>query len=312
MNNSILQSLKKDTNFGYTENNSLKHLSTLDKVYDLFAFGAAYRTRSENDCIVLFKSAYEQDKELALKCLFYLRDVRGGQGERRFFKICLKWLADNDPDVVKKNIDNVSEYGRWDDLFALMDTKLEDYMLFKVKEQLALDMDCKTPSLLGKWMPSENASSRETKKLANKIRKYLKMTHKEYRIMLSELRKKINIVERLMSTNRWEEIEFDKIPSKAGLIYKNAFARRDLIAKKYKDFIKSESTKVNAKTLYPYDVVAKAIAHERSYYNSSKDMEQTDRAAIEKYWSSLPEYFKNDDGSNNMLCVVDTSGSMWR
>ena len=75
-NNSLLNSLKEDTNFGYTENNSLKHLSTLDKVYDLFAFGAAYRTRSENDCIVLFKSAYEQDKELALKCLFYLRDIR--------------------------------------------------------------------------------------------------------------------------------------------------------------------------------------------------------------------------------------------
>ena len=193
-----------------------------------------------------------------------------------------------------------------------MDTKLEDYMLFKVKEQLALDIDCKTPSLLGKWMPSENASSRETKKLANKIRKYLKMTHKEYRVMLSELRKKINIVERLMSANRWEEIEFDKIPSKAGLIYKNAFSRRDIIKEQYKSFIKSESTKVNAKALYPYDVVAKAITHERGYYNSSKDMEQTDRAAIEKYWNNLPNYFKNDDGSSNILCVVDTSGSMWR
>lgn len=219
--------------------------------------------------------------------------------------MCLKWLANNDPDVVKKNIDNVSEYGRWDDLFALMDTKLEDYMLFKVKEQLALDMDCKTPSLLGKWMPSENASSRDTKKLANKIRKYLKMTHKEYRVMLSELRKKINIVERLMSANRWEKIEFDKIPSKAGLIYKNAFARRDLIAKKYKEFIKSESTKVNAKALYPYDVVAKAI-QATSRYNRN-ELDDIDRAAIEKYWNNLPNYFKNDTEDNSMLCVIDTS-----
>ena len=221
--------------------------------------------------------------------------------------MCLKWLADNDPDVVKKNIDNVSEYGRWDDLFALMDTKLEDYMLFKVKEQLALDIDCKTPSLLGKWMPSENASSRETKKLANKIRKYLKMTHKEYRIMLSELRKKINIVERLMSANRWEEIEFDKIPSKAGLIYKNAFARRDLIAKKYKDFIKSENTKVNADTLYPYEIVYQAIKHTQNYFDGSKDLEKIDRLAIEKYWNNQKNYFKNDTEDNSMLCVIDTS-----
>ena len=88
-NNSILQSLKEDTNFGYTENNSLKHLSTLDKVYDLFAFGAAYRTRSENDCIVLFKSAYEVDKELALKCLFYLRDIRRAAKAREDFSKCV-------------------------------------------------------------------------------------------------------------------------------------------------------------------------------------------------------------------------------
>ena len=67
-------------------------------------------------------------------------------------------------------------------------------------------MDSKTPSLLGKWLPSENASSYTTNKMGNLVRKFLGMTHKEYRQALSSLRKKINIVERLMSENRWDEI----------------------------------------------------------------------------------------------------------
>ena len=87
-------------------------------------------------------------------------------------------------------------------------------------------------SLIYKWLPSENASSYKTKKMGNKIRKYLKLTHKEYRKLLAWGREKENILERLMSENKWTDIDFSKIPSRAGLIYKNAFARRDLIQKK--------------------------------------------------------------------------------
>lgn len=181
-------------------------------------------------------------------------------------------------------------------------------MLFKIKEQLVLDLDCKTPSLLGKWLPSENASSYETNKMGNKIRKYLKMTHKEYRKVLSTLRQKINIVERLMSENRWDEIEFDKIPSRAGLIYKNAFARRDLIQKKYKEFIKSEDTKVNTQALYPYDVVHMATKEFNGWGRADNNFDATERLAIEKYWNQLPNYC--GDQECNMLCVCDTSGSM--
>ena len=231
------------------------------------------------------------------------------QGERRFFRVCFKWLCDAHPEAAKRNLDNVSKFGRWDDLiYAAENTKLEDYMLFKIKEQLVLDLDCKTPSLLGKWFPSENASSYETNKMGNKIRKYLKMTHKEYRKVLSTLRQKINIVERLMSENRWDEIEFDKIPSRAGLIYKNAFARRDLIQKKYKEFIKSEDTKVNTQALYPYDVVHMATKEFNSWGKANDNFDATERLAIEKYWNQLPNYC--GDQECNMLCVCDTSGSM--
>lgn len=307
--NTFLNGLTNATNYKLTENGAVAHKSTNSAVYDMFALGGAYRQRSESDCIVLFKEAFEEDATLALKCLFYLRDCRGGQGERRFFRVCFKWLANNYPEAAIRNLDNVSEYGRWDDLiYTCEGTKVEPYMLAAVKHQLALDVQCKTPSLLGKWLPSENASSRETKRLANTLRESLSMTHREYRKTLSVLRARINVLERLMSANRWEEIEFDKIPSKAGLVYKNAFARRDLIARKYEAFAKSETTKVNAKTLFPYEVVAKAVEGSRGWSYNFKNFTDVDRAMIEKYWTNLPDYLNGNPCK--MMCVVDTSGSM--
>lgn len=301
--NSFLDNLDNATNWKYTENGAVTHDHTKSKVLDMFAMGGSYRNRSDADCINLFINALEENEALAMKCLFYLRDVRGGQGERRFFRVCFKWLCDNNPEAAKRNLEYLSEYGRWDDLiYATAGTKLEDYALFLIKEQLVLDMESKTPSLLAKWLPSENASSHKTRKMAIKVRTYLKMTHKEYRKALAELRKRINIVERLMSENRWDEIEFDKIPSKAGLIYKNAFARRDLIAKKYEAFAKDTDTKVNAKVLYPYDV-----AH-RAFNCYDKDYNSTDRLMIQKYWDNLADYYKGRE--ENGLAIVDTSGSM--
>ena len=307
--NSFMENLKNEMNLKRTENGAVARKSTNSAVYDMFALGGAYRNRTLEDCILLFKEALEENETLALKCLFYLRDCRGGQGERRFFRTCFRWLSDNYPEAAIRNLDNVSEYGRWDDLiYTCIGTKVEKEMLAKIKHQLALDVQCKTPSLLGKWMPSANASSLETKRVANIVRKYLGMTQKEYRKTLSVLRARINVLERLMSANRWEEIEFDKIPSKAGLVYKNAFARRDIIAKKYEKFAMDEDTKVNAKTLFPYEVVAKAVEGSNSWGYNFKNLTNVDRAMIEKYWTNLPDYLNGNPCK--MMCVVDTSGSM--
>lgn len=163
-------------------------------------------------------------------------------------------------------------------------------------------------NLIYKWLKSENCSSYESKKLANKTRKAFGMTHKEYRKLLTRGREELKVLETLMSANRWSEIDFSKIPSKAGLIYKNAFARRDLIAQKYKEFIKSDKTTVNAKTLYPYDIVGMATKHFNYWGRVDDDFDNVDRIAIEKYWNNQKDYFKDDNTS--MLCVVDTSGSM--
>lgn len=301
--NTFMNGLIDTTNVAKTENGATTHRTTKSSVLDMFALCGAYRRRSDEDCILAFKNAFEEDAVLALKCLFYLRDCRGGQGERRFFRVCFRWLADNHSEAAIRNLNNVSEFGRWDDLiYSTIDTKIETQALTIVAKQLALDMDCKTPSLLAKWMPSENASSKETKRVAGIVRGRLGMSHKDYRKTLSALRTKINIVEKLMSQNRWDEIEFDKIPSKAGLVYKNAFARRDMIAKKYENFAKSENTKVNAEVLNPVDIANKIFCNYE--YRGS----EIDRAILQKYWDNLKDYYNGRE--ENGLAIVDVSGSM--
>ena len=299
--NTFISALKNDTNYKYTENGAVAHKSTLNAVYDMFAFGAAYRNRTDEDCILLFKNAFEEDPVYALKCLFYMRDARGGAGERRFFRTCAKWLAAEHTDAMKRNLQYVPEFGRWDDLYIFVGTPLEKDVFRLIKRQLALDVQSKTPSLLAKWLKSENTSSPESRKLGDLTRYYLNMTHREYRKTLSILRERINVLERLMSAGRWDEIVFDKIPSKAGLIYKNAFARRDIIKAKYEAFAKDKNTKVNAKTLFPYEVVTQA--HNLCYTDT------TNRAMVNKYWENLENVF-NDEYTLNAMALVDTSGSM--
>lgn len=314
MANAFMSALKNDNNYKFTENGAVAKKSTMDKVYDMFAFGGAYRERTDDDVVLLFKNAYEQNPLLAMKCLFYLRDVRGGQGERRFFRLCMKWLARTHTASVRRNLELIPEFGRWDDLYEFIGTSLEKDAFRLMKNQLALDVQCKTPSLLAKWLKSENTSSAESRTLANKTREYFNMTHKQYRKTLSILRERIKVLERLMSANRWDEIEFDKIPSKAGLVYRNAFARRDMIKAKYEKFAKSTETKVNAKTLYPYEVVGKAatlMRGGRGYWYSSPqvDWDNTERLMINKYWDNLADYFK--DASLDAMAIVDTSCSMY-
>lgn len=309
--NTYLNALKSSTNYTMTENGAVTHKSTLSKLYDMFALGGAYRSRTDADCVLLFKNAYDENPLYALKCLFYLRNIRGGQGERRFFRVCLKWLANAHTDVVVANMLNVPLFGRWDDLYCLYGTKAWNEAVNQMKKQLVLDLESKTPSLLGKWMKSENASSPETKKLASATRQALGVTSRQYRKMLSELRKKINIVERLMSQNEWDKIEFDKLPSQAGIRYKNAFARHDVTRARYEAFAKDENTKVNAGALAPYEVVEKAldVMGRYSWGRNKVALDDTNRLMVNKYWDNLTDYFA--DANLNALCMIDTSGSMW-
>lgn len=331
--NSFVNGMKQATNFGYTENGGLQHNHLANMVYEMYAKCGAYRQRSDEDCIFAFKQAFDEDKTLAMKCLFYLRDIIGGAGERRFFRVCYHWLAIKHPEAARRNLKYIPEFGRFDDVFSLVGTPLENDAFALIKHQLAMDMkDVMVKngaiSLCAKWVPSENASSQKTRTLATKLRTYMGMTSKQYRKMLSALRERINVLERLMSANEWDKIDFSAVPSQAGIKYRKAFIRHDLERKKadpkavtYEEFMKDDTTKVNAGAMAPYEVVHKALDYlnnnyARSYnwntgsYNwrTFKPLDDTERLAINKYWDNLTDYFK--DATFNGICVVDTSGSM--
>ena len=299
---SYLDNLKQANNYTLTTNGAITHKSTLNGLMDLFALGGAYRGRSDDDCITLFKKAFEENESYAMKCLFYLRDIRGGQGERHFFRVILRWLAHEHPEAVLRNLEYIPLMGRWDDLYVLDGTSLEKDMYKFMKKQFLLDLNCKTPSLLAKWMKSENASSKESRRLALKTMQAFDMKPKMYRKALATLRERINVLERLMSEGRFDEIEFDKIPSRAGIIYRNAFARNDMTKARYEAFIKSKETKVNAGALYPVDVAHRAFRASRLPYDDPE------RLALQKYWENLPNYY--GEREENGIAVVDVSGSM--
>ena len=315
-----LNGLIDENNFILTENGGVAHKTTKSDLLDMFAMGAAMRNRSDEDVLLMFRKAYEENPEYALKCLFYIRDIRGGQGERRFFRLCIKDLANNYPAAMRRNIQNIPEFGRWDDLYELVHTPVEQDMWNFMRKQLALDVQSKTPSLLAKWMKSENTSSYDSKKLGRATRIAMKMTARQYRKTLSILRERINVLERLMSASQWDKIEFDKIPSKAGIVYRNAFARHDVermivnnSIQSYENFIKDKSTKVNAKDLYPYEIVEKAInlTKYHGFWNEedpNKKIDPLEREVINKYWDNYLSTLK--DFKFNGIAVVDTSASM--
>lgn len=300
--NKLLNGMYGTSTLTTTENGAVTRNTTYSDLYDMFAFGGAYRNRSEADVIELFAKAFAQSPSYAIRCLFYLRDVRGGQGERRFFRTVLHYLGDREPMMARYIMQFIPEFGRWDDFYAFVGTHVEMDAFMLLEKQFKLDLNSNTPSLLAKWLKSENTNaSSETARLGSLTRRYFRMSPRAYRKALSALREKIRIVERLMSQGRWNEIQFDKLPSKAGLRYKNAFARNDYTRARYEAFANSKTTKVNAGTLYPYEVVERAL---KCNYNS----DNTDRQMVNKYWDNLPDYLKG--ATLNALVVADTSGSM--
>ena len=77
--NTFLNGLTNATNFTHTENGAITHKSTTSALLDMFAMGAAMRNRSDEDVILMFRKAFDENPTYALKCLFYIGDCRGGK-----------------------------------------------------------------------------------------------------------------------------------------------------------------------------------------------------------------------------------------
>lgn len=292
-----------------TENGAIGYKTSGKALLDLnFAVGSM-RDWNEGEIIRAFAKAYYEDRLIAVKWLFYLRDIRGnGMGERRIFRVCFKWLVENHFDYVLNLVEMIPEYGRYDDWVCLLDSKARDAVVSNIKKQLEKDMcnmeSGQPVSLLAKWLPSCNTSSEISRKAGKYIAKSLGLKESEYRKNLSALRSYLNVVEVKMTLKKWKDIDYSKLPSRANLIYGSAFLRND--EERRRDFlsklVRGEVT-INADTLFPSDIVNKYTIHEHGWENDLKDKDET----LEGLWEALPNYMKNDSST---LVVRDGSGSM--
>jgi len=309
---SFLEELKDEANYTTTENGATALNSTMNSCLDAFGSLGAMKDSDANDIIRTFKHAFAEDRATAMKILFYVRDVRGGQGMRRVFRAITIWLADNYPEYIINNLANFAEFGRWDDLFCLFNTGVKNNVLAFIKNQILEDIvnwyDNKPISLLAKWLPSENASSADTAIKAKVIREYLGWSPKSYRKTLSKLRAYLDVVEVKMSANEWKKIDYNKVPGKASLNYSNAFAKHD--EDRYINYL-CNADNLHANALFPVDIIHKVFSLGISpmcHYNSAERVPKKDRVLLNKMWNSLPNYFEGKEETG--LCMVDTSGSM--
>ena len=302
--------LNNEYNTSVTENGAVGYRTSGKALLDLNFAVSSLRKASANEIVNRFIKAYYEEPKLAIRWLFFAGDVRQGLGERRLFKTILVELAQSRPEIAKALIPLIPEYSRWDILVALIDTPLAEEVVELIHRQLQEDganmEKGASISLCAKWLPSENASSDNTKRLARLLTKKLCMTSKQYRKMLSSYRSYLDVVEVKMSEKRWADIDYEAVPSRANLLYNVAFLLNDEERRRaFLGAVKKGEKTVHAGVLYPHDIVHSYMDYDRRpgwiYVKALDD-------TLEELWKALPDYVQ---GAGNTLCIADGSGSMW-
>lgn len=269
-----------------TANGMKARKSTGSSVVDLYYNIGASRGK---DIIPTFAAAFVENKDLAVRVALWARDARGGAGERKVFRDILVHLCDRDPQLATRILAKVPELGRWDDLLVLKGEPRQ-VAFAMIREGLK---DPKVSGLVAKWMPRKGETAVE-------LREFLGLTPKQYRKTLVNL---TNVVETKMCANKWDEIDYNTVPSVASARYKKAFNRHSVKFAEYVEKLAKgeEGVKVNAGAVFPYDVLK---GHVNIYGNMKYD--KTELAHIEAQWNALPNFV----GDANILPLVDVSGSM--
>ena len=303
---SVESTLEKLKQMDYTENGALGYKSSGHALLDLNFRAASLRGAEESEICELFMAAFAEDELLALKWLFFARDIREGLGERKLFRVILKRLAQVRPVLVEKLIPLVQEYGRFDDLLPLLDSACSESVIAYIGATLEADaekMKAGMPiSLLAKWLPSVNTASQASRRMGRRIAAQLKLSERNYRKTLSGLRRYIDVTECKMSAGEWPLINYSRVPSRAALLYRAAFYRHD--EDRYRDFISrvaDGSAKMNAAALFPHDIVHQYVSGGWSVRPNDFSPE------LEALWANLPNTVSSEQ---RILVVRDGSGSM--
>lgn len=300
---SIMNEIQKELNYTYTENGDIAYISTLNANLDYFGIAGASRRRQDN-VLDLFKKAWKEAPITATKNMFYLRDVRGGSGERDSFRTSLGYIIQKEPEIALAFMPYVPEYGRWDDvLLYLENSKTKKQAASFIKKQLEKDLTNKRAgkpiSLCSKWMPSVNASSKKTRSMALSLANEMSYKISKYRKMLSELRDGI-IVEKNL-TERDYSFQYEKLPGRALQKYERAFLRNDKNRfDVYKNELKKGTVQAKVQTLYPHEILAKGC-NEWLQINKRADFDY-----IQSLWNAI----ERSEDAKNTIVVRDGSGSM--
>ncbi|KAJ8908733.1 hypothetical protein NDN08_005438 [Rhodosorus marinus] len=277
-----------------------------------------YMTKRKVEEKLLLSCAQEswvEDELITLKLAAYARDIRGGKGEREVGRLLMKWLAEEHPECMEVNLQLfVEKYGRFDDLFVLMNTPLEDAAINLACEQIekdlkALEQDGRV-SLMAKWIPSEGKSLDKkngvTRKIAERLANGSKgKLRKKY---ISPLREHLKIVERLMCAGQWSELNYNVVPSVAMANYSNAFKRHsEEKFGEWKAGLATGKSKVNASVLFPHEVANKYNI--RAFNVVPMGGREPDEL-IEAQWLEIVKGAREAGTLGNTLALCDVSDSM--
>ena len=271
-----------------TANGMVARKSTASACVDLFFKAGASRGKNITK---EFTAALVENEDVAMRLALWLRDARGGAGERELFRQIMVHLESYRPELAAKLLPKVPELGRWDDLFVFKTEALKTQAYTMLGDALRAKN-----GLAAKWTPRKGD-------VAVEIRKFFGMSPKFYRKSLVEMTK---VVEQEMCAKNWDEINFSHVPSVAAARYKKAFFRNTPEYAKYvAELVKDPkdrtmNVKINAGAVFPYDVLKGAIGSYRSNYNASE------LGALQAQWDALENFI----GDANVLPLVDVSGSM--
>ncbi len=315
-----------------TENGNHAYSSTGLASLDMFA--QCVRGMAEQTCNVHFDKVWEESPERLIALLYNLRDCRKGKGEKLLSRYFLLKLRTSHPLTYLSNLENFIDYGYYKDLCEIAkmvyERKLDylsssgniveleyfaeilksDYIkLDKLNTQSDPSIQSKALlTLSGKWAPSEGSHfdkkefGSQAHIIANLIFNKSKTPLKDYRKMLSSLRQSLTIVENLMASNKWDQIDFGSVPSKAHKLLRKAFGKHQ--EERYKAYLLSVTkgeAKIKSQGIQPHELV--------QTYFSSNQIDQT----IECQWTDLLNKLKEGNDVSHFsksLALVDVSGSM--
>lgn len=323
MSNVFMKELQKWGNLTETENGAIAVKSTLDSVVDLFGTIGSMRENNyhepasvNKELLPMFAKAMQENKELAMKTLFYARDCRGGMGEKEVFKTVMLALLELEIEesylLFKNNIANIVEFGSWKDLLDIFNrtnnsqAKIDivGYIYNTIHTDIKLMNEEKTPSLLAKWLPTINSKSKHTKLKAKNLLTLMPKLDFDYRNYCTQARKVLKVVERNIAQQTFNEINYSAVPSRCMLFNRNLFMEKDnKHFNEYLDNLQNGKTKINSSVLFPSDITGAYLSKGFDWKGFSCEVD----TVLEEQWRALPNYM---DKPLNAICVVDTSGSM--